>query len=471
MILINKVDNGTFPQEDVSLPVWEGPSSTNIWIQTLAYMSLSTSLIAAFGAVLCKQWLGYYKTSRFGRGSLAERCQRRQQKLDSLETWKLKGIIAALPIFLQLSLLFFGIALSANIWTQQHTVASVIIGTTGLGAVFYTFTVVASLSSPHCPFQTPLSTVLKRFSRDAWNVLKAIRPVMSNVLAQCRRYVSLMASRESWKGFLSRLRRSWRGAFRSCQRIVVRSASGLLPYPSESHPSGDPESVIVLETSTASRELDFRILDTSPKHIGVRLIQWILETSTDNDMTTTAVMMVPEVEWPNQYDVTDVLDRLRSQLYACFDPSRQLLPLAETRAAGCLKAIYHLSFERDLDNPLFIGYSGIWDGDDFLYQIPRDCQGQAFDVIFCVQNRRMQTGRRPEVDITSLSPSDRMWMAHMFTFRLFKRDYDPFVIDFVKTCLLDPASPGRLVADCLISAGLLIGLPIPRQHLARLDKR
>ncbi|KAF8527080.1 hypothetical protein JB92DRAFT_2699464, partial [Gautieria morchelliformis] len=55
-LLINKVANGTFSDQDASLPVWTGPSSTIIWIQSLAYTSLATSLLAAFGAVLGKQW-------------------------------------------------------------------------------------------------------------------------------------------------------------------------------------------------------------------------------------------------------------------------------------------------------------------------------------------------------------------------------------------------------------------------------
>ncbi|KIK31979.1 hypothetical protein CY34DRAFT_54936, partial [Suillus luteus UH-Slu-Lm8-n1] len=37
------------------------PPIANIRIQSIAYASLSFSLLAAFGAVLGKQWLGYYK--------------------------------------------------------------------------------------------------------------------------------------------------------------------------------------------------------------------------------------------------------------------------------------------------------------------------------------------------------------------------------------------------------------------------
>ena len=64
-------------------------------------------------------------------------------------------------MLLHLSLLIFGIALTTNIWIQQHTIASVIIETTAAGAVLYMFTVVALLKPPGCPFHPPVSVVLK----------------------------------------------------------------------------------------------------------------------------------------------------------------------------------------------------------------------------------------------------------------------------------------------------------------------
>ncbi|KAG2133332.1 hypothetical protein DEU56DRAFT_419998 [Suillus clintonianus] len=42
---------------------WSPPMST-VRIQAIAYASLCLSLLAAFGAMLGKQWLGYYKSSR-----------------------------------------------------------------------------------------------------------------------------------------------------------------------------------------------------------------------------------------------------------------------------------------------------------------------------------------------------------------------------------------------------------------------
>ncbi|KAG2748316.1 hypothetical protein P692DRAFT_20874609 [Suillus brevipes Sb2] len=51
------------------------PSITNTRIQYIAYASLSFSLLTAFGAVFGKQWLGYYKSQRYGRGSQEEQAK------------------------------------------------------------------------------------------------------------------------------------------------------------------------------------------------------------------------------------------------------------------------------------------------------------------------------------------------------------------------------------------------------------
>ncbi|KIJ53116.1 hypothetical protein M422DRAFT_155631, partial [Sphaerobolus stellatus SS14] len=56
--LAQQSSNGTSVPAFVhtSLQPWTGPGSTVIWTQALAYLSLGLSLLAAFGAVLGKQW-------------------------------------------------------------------------------------------------------------------------------------------------------------------------------------------------------------------------------------------------------------------------------------------------------------------------------------------------------------------------------------------------------------------------------
>ena len=339
MILINKIDNGTFPGQNDSLPVGVRLNTTQIWIQTLAHASLATSLLAAFGAVLVKQWLGHFKTTRLGGGNLPERCKRRQLKLDGLKRWHFSTIVSILPIFLQLSLLFFGIAISANIWTQEHTVASVIIATTAFGVFFYYLTVMASMTSEDCPFQTPVSIVLYRIP----GVLERIS----------RRAIALRdVVRKNWAEFsLHRLMSSARARLENGQQTVTKTITGILSTLGchRRLPVGDPELAAGVTDMASSSEdseedanserLDLGYLKSPIKLAEVHAVEWILQKSTDTDIITAAARMVPEIEWPEE--VGDVLIQLDRHLYASFDPARELPPLAQERAMACVKAMYH----------------------------------------------------------------------------------------------------------------------------------
>jgi hypothetical protein len=52
-------------------------------------------------------------------------------------------------------------------WYEQPSIAWVIIATTVFGFLFYSLTVMACLISPACPFQTPISTVLRMLRIDS----------------------------------------------------------------------------------------------------------------------------------------------------------------------------------------------------------------------------------------------------------------------------------------------------------------
>ncbi|KAH7917890.1 hypothetical protein BV22DRAFT_988220, partial [Leucogyrophana mollusca] len=151
--LIQATNSSAFPGQSLDPPAWNGPGTTVIWTQSFLYASLCASLLAALGAVLGKQWLGHYR--RRGGGTIEERSKRRQQKLNGLEAWHFHAVLEVLPVLLQISLLLFGVALSAYVWTEQSTIGAVVIGTTAFGILFYISITLASLISPTCPFQTP----------------------------------------------------------------------------------------------------------------------------------------------------------------------------------------------------------------------------------------------------------------------------------------------------------------------------
>ena len=159
-ILIYKMDNTTFGTDVPTLPQWAGPPRAMVDVQTTLFTSLALSLLSAFLAMLGKQWLNRYDSADM-RGSVIERSQNRQRKLDGIVTWSFDPVMESLPLMLQVALLLLGCALSRYLWDTSITIASVVLGITSFGALFYAFIVVAGTAFENCPYQTPASRVLR----------------------------------------------------------------------------------------------------------------------------------------------------------------------------------------------------------------------------------------------------------------------------------------------------------------------
>ena len=129
-------------------------------VQAVLFASLAASLFAAFLAMLGKQWLNRYESVDM-RGSAIERSQNRQRKLDGIVSWYFNYAMESLPLMLQAALLLLGCALSRYLWEINATVASVVLGTTMFGVLFYLFIVVAGAVFLSCPYQTPGSHILR----------------------------------------------------------------------------------------------------------------------------------------------------------------------------------------------------------------------------------------------------------------------------------------------------------------------
>jgi len=162
-VLIHKIDNTTFGGDVPALPQWTGPPRTTVQVQCILYASLTASLLSAFLAMLGKQWLNRYSSVDM-RGSAIERSQNRQRKLDGIIAWYFNYVLESLPLMLQGALLLLGCALSQYLWEIDTTIASVVLGVTSFGALFYLFIVVAGAASDSCPYQTPGANVIRRFS-------------------------------------------------------------------------------------------------------------------------------------------------------------------------------------------------------------------------------------------------------------------------------------------------------------------
>jgi len=92
------------------------------------------SLLAAFVAMLGKQWLNRYL--RNSGGSMIERCGDRQRKFNGLEKWPLHFFVESLPVMLQVALLLLACGLCRYMWSISTPVAYTLISLTGLGVTF-----------------------------------------------------------------------------------------------------------------------------------------------------------------------------------------------------------------------------------------------------------------------------------------------------------------------------------------------
>ncbi|KAF9642514.1 hypothetical protein BDM02DRAFT_3105553, partial [Thelephora ganbajun] len=147
------MNNSLFPDADPSSVTWTGPPPEIVTVQSLLYASLATSLLAAFLAMLGKQWVNRYVRNH--GGSAAEKSRDRQRKLDGLKKWHFNFVIESVPVMLQLALLLLWVALSLYLWPISRTVAVVILTFTIFGAASYVFFTFATMFYYDCPYQTP----------------------------------------------------------------------------------------------------------------------------------------------------------------------------------------------------------------------------------------------------------------------------------------------------------------------------
>jgi len=299
------------------------------------YASLIISMLAAFVAMLGKQWLNRYL--RNSGGSMIERCGDRQRKCDGLEKWPFHSFVESLPLMLQVSLLLLACGLCRHMWTINTPVACTLISITGLGVVFYIGIVIAGMSSYACPFQTPASVAL----RGPW---KKVRPEIVPYIVHFKRVLSW--THRTWKQkvqpgldslivhserALSRIRRMWKWRVRPLLRrpplpTMVSFGDVQMDLPiQESEPWLRPQDLAIIRRTNTDDAL---------------CVSWILRSITDPEAIDAALPLAGEIRWfDDGVNVNPPYDMIVSTFEACFDSTRRLYPGSRDRAYYSGRAI------------------------------------------------------------------------------------------------------------------------------------
>lgn len=185
-----------------------------VHVQAILFTSLAVSLLAAFLAMLGKQWLKRYASTNM-RGSPIDRSQSRQQKLDGIVAWYFNHVMESLPLMMQGALLLLGCALSRYLWEIDVTVAAVVITITSFGFLFFLFIVIAGAISESCPYQTPGSQVLRYLAPGVSSTVRstpsfivsihsAITSAVGNTFRQSRVFETVALNAEAYKRWWTR---------------------------------------------------------------------------------------------------------------------------------------------------------------------------------------------------------------------------------------------------------------------------
>ncbi|PVF96659.1 hypothetical protein CPB86DRAFT_663139, partial [Serendipita vermifera] len=154
IFFINNTANGT--HTPYSTPSFTAPSYA-VSVNCLFFASLSASIVAALASVVSLQWVAEYDAAVSRSGSSPEdRANRRQFRYGGMEKWRMKEIIAALPVLLYCSLVLFFVGLTQWIWGVHKTVGGVVLGGTVLGGAFYLITTLLGVVFPSCPYRAPI---------------------------------------------------------------------------------------------------------------------------------------------------------------------------------------------------------------------------------------------------------------------------------------------------------------------------
>jgi len=358
------------------------------------------SLLAAFVAMLGKQWLNRYL--RHTGGSTIERCGDRQRKFDGLERWPFRLFIESLPIMLQIALLLLTCGLSRYMWSVNTSVARVIISSTVLGFLFYLVIMVAGTSSYECPFQTPASMALRDL-RDNKTVRKWLSSLsLLNIISliyTARKNTPKLMARVSLPNPASLIYATWMDAQQGIilashrARDIVRrplswkfSVSGILSGIRRTATKiGHQVIILLLQMDRALGNANQRLgqeirgfgrvglLPTSTGDVfhqpfvshngpGLRLriwnledirrqngdnarcVSWVLRNITDPEAIDSAIRLAGTIRWfDGDPDHNPPFDLIVSTFETCFDSTKQLYPGMRDRAYFSARAILQIN--------------------------------------------------------------------------------------------------------------------------------
>ena len=450
-MLVNSTTGNLPTDSAISVPRWSGPDPIIVQVQCIFYATLSATLIASFLAMLGKQWLNRYRQSET-RGSTADRSRVRERKLSGIETWKFHLVMESLPLILQCALLLLGFGLSRYLWMVNRAASSVVVGFTTSGFLFYLLIITASVFSFDCPFQTPLSLLIR---------------FVIGLAAPC------------W--------RNLQQPFGPKQRPGTLEAQHDFPHSVNCTGNGhEPEAGITALARLAPAAIRFprpvaplftQEVGAEGDRLDARCINRMFVMSTDVDVMTSIVDFIPEIIWHS--GIKNVpLKRIYDILMDCFDFSGLrpvVIPKLRDIAYLSAKAFVHVGLQRrcitQSKEHERDGWKALCANHRLLSSVDHSPDHNLEAVIFMVDMTLGHDYRFPWEEIRMTSPH-HAWTSHVFLYRAWNEgQLSEAVTDFVENSMSLRPPSDIVITDCLFILGLMLGVPFHVSDITVRDKR
>ena len=453
-MLLNATTGTLPPNSAASIPRWAGPDPVIVQVQCILYATLFATLLAAFLAMLGKQWLSRYKENGT-RGSAADKSRLRERKLTGIETWKFHFVMESLPVILQCALLLFGFALSRYLWGVNSSVSSVVIAFTSFGLLFYSVIVTASVLSFNCPFQTPFSLLIRFAVGRATPYLRNLQHTFGSTQQLLQPGMQLTQINPP-------LSITTVGRGRDLQASIAALAS-VTPN--------------AIELSQPVPPLFVQEKDFEGDRLDARCINRLFDMSTDVDVILSNMDFIPEIIWHS--GIHDVpRKRIYDTLMDCFDFSGAnpvVFPKSRDVAYLSAKAFVHVELQRRCITPYEEHKQEGWEvlcvNHCPLSSAPHRSDPDLEAVLFMVD---MTLGRDNGFSWvgSKVTLPHRAWTSHVFLYHARCEGQVPEVVsDFVESSMSLEPSSNTVIADCFYIIGLMIGVPFHINDIPVKDKR
>lgn len=134
------------------------PQSYAVKINTIWFLSLNLSLIAAFFGIAIQQWLRHLRIPKHIPPREAIRL--RQLRYRGLMKWQVPIIVTILPALVQISVLLFLIGLIQYVRHSNQDVALPFTVVSSLSLVLFVIVSLFPLIEPSCPYKSPLVHII-----------------------------------------------------------------------------------------------------------------------------------------------------------------------------------------------------------------------------------------------------------------------------------------------------------------------